>query len=803
MKNLILLLLLLPSWIYAQLPANCSGSAPRIAIAGDSWAQYMADDNTHNVTLNMYGHGDKSAISSTYEMGILCTSNPGATDYAVSGSEAAEWADETNFNYLQNLINALNANPTIDHVMLSIGGNDVLRARSNNGWYNNMDLDNPGSEQALFDEIIADTDYIINQVWARARPNIKFIISGYDYPNFNVTGSFLLQDYCDFYACPKRVDLSRDENGNGQIDENELITDEELNGMMTVVEQIRKNYADSHANVFFDNGQGLMHYYYGFDDSTYPAFSPGTTAQPGGTTPYPPGGNSTIPTDRDNFRTVEVCGIGSFPADPIHLDKEGYEYKIKHQLDNIYFDDFRGTPDMTFFSDGATDGYTDILGETANGTGIRVGDDGSTWPWGSASNDYRGILSFNTANIPDNAVITDASLYIMRSGANDNPFEKGDRNAVLDIKSGYFGDNASLDWTDGNAPADATNIACFHGKAENDKYAIRADFNSGLDFINKTGFTQLRMYFDVVDWSVEYINFYDGGGAAAYLPPTVEALQNPPVYTTKTVKRYYDQAGNAIDTTIAVGQTIEKREGYVYQYKLKKVDNNDNGTETLHYVSVAAIEHPGLAHYMATNEQAPANGYAPFLDIKYIIVLPMELTAFTARPKNDEVLLEWETQAEQNSDYFVIEHSKDNAEWLPIGEVKASGDSHETINYTFTDREPNFGKNYYRLRMVDLDGSYDYSEIRAVDFRKGEQILTVYPNPFSREVTIEADFVKAEFATLEVIDILGRPMLSEQIFTPAGRSKLTTSALADLPKGTYMIRILSRYQTYTGKVVKE
>lgn len=810
MKNsfgILYLLLFLPFMLNAQLPANCSAPAPRIIMAGDSWAQYMADDNTHNRVLKMYGQGDKTTISSTFEVGILCgSSQPGSGDsyYTVSGSEARQWADETTYNYLQNLINAINANPTLDAVLLSIGGNDILAGRSDAGWYFDMDLDVAGSEQALFDQITADMMYIMNEVWARARPDINFIISSYDYPNFNVTGSFLLQDYCGFYACGKREDLSRDENGDNVISGSEhLILDGELNNMMTLVEQIRKDIADANSKIFYDNGQGLMHYYYGFDDPGYPAIIAGVEAYPEGVSPYAGGGVPSVPTDRDNFRTVEVCGLGSFPADPIHLDEEAYVYKIKNEFDNIFFEQYRGEPTATYFSDGALDGYVDVIDNAVYTSGLRVGDDGWDLSWTNATNDYRSILSFNTANIPDNATITGASLYMIRSGADDNPFEKSDRSPVLDIKSGYFGTGIGLELVDGTDAADASDIACFHGLVEEDKFAVRADITgSAIDFINKTGVTQLRFSFDVVDWSTEYVNFYDGGGTAAAVSPEVEALQNPPVYEYRTVKRIYEADGTETDVEIERGPQITRRKGYVYQEKIKDVRENDEGDQILSMAVMVAIEHPGLAKYMSDNHAAPGGGFAPFLDVQYELALPVDLAYFKAKKEEENVILTWETKAEENSDFFIVEHSEDNQNWGSIGERAAADNSTQTIDYQMLHKNPSIGKNYYRLQMVDRDGSFSYSEIRTVDFKKGQNILAIYPNPYSTEFTIEAEFAVAGNARLEVSDVLGRVVAQQELLTGTGLQKITLNNLSDLAKGTYVLRVFAGHEVYFGKIVK-
>lgn len=814
--NTLFLVLFLPLFLNAQLPANCNAPAPRIIMAGDSWAQYMADDFTHDRVLNMYGQADKTAISSTFEVGILCgSSQPNSSDpfYTVSGSEARQWANETDYNYLANLITTINANPTIDAVLLSIGGNDILAGRSDGGWYHNMDLDIAGSEQALFTQITNDMLYIMNRIWTDGRNDIKIIISSYDFPNFNVTGNLVPivgPSYCSFYACGKREDLSRDENGDNEITGNEhLILDSELNSMMTSVEQIRKDLADSDDipasgnRISYDNGQGLMHYFYGFDDGTSSTFSSGTKPYPLGVTPFTGGGDPNIPTDRDNFRTVEVCGIGDFPADPIHLDKEAYEYKIKNQFDNIFFEQYRGEPTATYFSEGVNDGYVDIVTNTVTNGGLRVGDDGWDNPFSSETNEYLSILSFNTADIPDNATITGASLYMIRSGADDNPFEKGDRNPVLDIKSGHFGSSSSLELADGEATADANDIACFQGLVEEDKFTVRADISStGISHINKTGRTQLRFSFDLADWSTEYVNFYDGGGAAAALRPELEALQNPPVYEYRRVKRIYEADGTETDIELERGPEITRRDGYVYQEKIKSFTENEEGDQILTMAVIAAIEHSGLAKYMEDNHAAPGGGYAPFLDVKYELALPIDLAFFKADVLEKNVLLSWQTNAEQNSDFFIVEHSTDNINWLSIGEQKAAMNSRQVIDYQLLHANPNIGKNFYRLQMIDQDGSNEYSEIRTVNFKKGQNILAIYPNPYSTEFMIEAEFVQTGNARLEVSDILGRVVAEQILNTEYGMQKITLNNLSDLTNGTYLLRIFAGNEVYFGKIVK-
>ena len=465
---------------YATLNAQIcpSNSAQnKVLLAGDSWAQYMSDDGTYNKIFDKFGHADKDLV------GPSLGSNPGpgytGTEYAISGSEAKHWADRDNYPWITNVINAITANPSIETVILSIGGNDILAAKSGGGWYKDMDLDAPGSEAALFNTIKANTFVIINAI-LEAHPNVEIVLSSYDYPNFN-TGLL-----CFAYACPKRNDLSR----NATTD---LITDAELNQMMITVETERITWLALEPRLKFANAIGLSHYYYG--DGTSAA---GTLPLPQQTPPYSTsfyGGNNQNPTIRSNFRNT---------ADPIHLSSAAYEYKIIHQTMNNFMPKFRGQVTSTIFSSGGTqDGW--VNNTTSGTTEVRVGD-------GGVGQIYKGILSFDTSSIPDDATVNSLSLYMIRKGSSStNPFTSGSLGAVnLEIKTGTFG-TINIENSDFSATADATNAGCFQGSVSSNGFALRIDLNeAGIAAVNKTGNTQFRISFPNTNANANYIDFNTG-----------------------------------------------------------------------------------------------------------------------------------------------------------------------------------------------------------------------------------------------------------------------------------------------------
>jgi FlgD Ig-like domain len=510
---------------------------PRVLLAGDSWAQYMWDDGSHNAIFDTYGLGDHRALS----LSLSTNPGPGYTGaaYAVSGSEAREWVDTVNFPYLENMVTALEANPTIDVVLLSIGGNDVLAGKPDGGWYKDMDLDVPGSEAAFFARLHDDVLTIVGAALA-VRPDIRVILSSYDYPNFNVGPLF-----CWIAACPIRDALSRDPT-------NDLITDQEINTMMVMMESMRVDWANADERILYDNGIGLMHYFYG-DGVSAPGVLPHPGPEPPLYAPFP-GGNPLRPTLRSNFRNL---------ADPIHLNVEAYQQKITNETQALFFPTFRGTPTMTFVSlGGSQDGWSD--GSTAGTDGLRVGDTGAS--------PVAGILTFDTSGIPDGATLTGAALFVHRKSLQGtNPFESGALGlAHVDIARGSFG-TPDVEPSDLTASADATDAGPAIGSAHANGYVVRFDIDAaGLAAIDDTGLTQFRLVFadGTNPATATYAVFADGDDTS------------PILATVPTLSQTLGSAAPFLDVTYSIPSSVQPGDGDVAAVRVRPSFPNPFGGST-------------------------------------------------------------------------------------------------------------------------------------------------------------------------------------------------------------------------------
>ena len=169
--------------------------------------------------------------------------------------------------------------------------------------------------------------------------------------------------------------------------------------------------------------------------------------------------------------------------------------------------------------------------------------------------------------------------------------------------------------------------------------------------------------------------------------------------------------------------------------------------------------------------------------------LPITLSSFRARPRGSDVLLEWVTAVELNNDYMAIERSTDGRRYEELGRVNGMGTTQEAQSYSFVDKAPASGVNYYRLRQVDFDGQYEYHgpvSLRINGETAGPQ-LTVFPTIAHDEVTVQYAGALDTPATLEVYSLDGRLWQTRQ-WEEKSTEQMTLPTAA-LPAGIYILRL--------------
>ena len=170
-------------------------------------------------------------------------------------------------------------------------------------------------------------------------------------------------------------------------------------------------------------------------------------------------------------------------------------------------------------------------------------------------------------------------------------------------------------------------------------------------------------------------------------------------------------------------------------------------------------------------------------------VLPINLVSFNTVAKNGAVDLSWATNNEVNSNYFTVYRSKNGVDFTEIGKVNASGLSNGSV-YSLTDAQPSNGINYYKLKLVDKNGAFKYSNI--VKANLGSLVKTldvmVYPSIVSSSLNYIVESPKAEKLQVTVSDISGKRVNSSiQSFTNGTTQK--TINVSNLASGVYLLTV--------------
>ncbi len=253
----------------------------------------------------------------------------------------------------------------------------------------------------------------------------------------------------------------------------------------------------------------------------------------------------------------------------------------------------------------------------------------------------------------------------------------------------------------------------------------------------------------------------------------------------------------------------------------------DNGSTsvipTLFYDGSSEVDSPIrllVAHYTGTEWEDLGNGafssstvtastaMTSFSDLSLATSkddtnpLPVEMLYFEAYVKDAFINLEWATAKEINNDYFEVQKSLDGIVYHEVTQIQGAGSTSLQQSYKFTDEYPIPGIQYYRLKQVDFDGAFEYSEIVIVDYAPNGRSFkaNLFPNPLiEKEITVElqtSDFTSP--AEITVMDLNGR-LVMNQMFEINSMNQQIKLDVSDLKSGMYLIRIRQRDQVIVAK----
>jgi len=239
-----------------------------------------------------------------------------------------------------------------------------------------------------------------------------------------------------------------------------------------------------------------------------------------------------------------------------------------------------------------------------------------------------------------------------------------------------------------------------------------------------------------------------------------------------------------------------------YKYGINYGDNANNGGGNDNEAGIGNDHFIELSRYMESATVENMFGTMGFHDLINIVIIPVELTSFTASIKENNVTLNWVTATEINNQGFEIERNSGNG-FEKIGYVAGYGTSSETHSYSFIDPSLNEGTYSYRLKQIDYDGTCEYSDVVEVDVNVPDVFALEqnYPNPFNPSTTISYSVPEIEFVTLKVYDVLGSEvatLINEE--KELGSYEVEFNA-SDLTSGIYFYRLQAGSFVETKKMI--
>ena len=185
------------------------------------------------------------------------------------------------------------------------------------------------------------------------------------------------------------------------------------------------------------------------------------------------------------------------------------------------------------------------------------------------------------------------------------------------------------------------------------------------------------------------------------------------------------------------------------------------------------------------------------------LALPVELSSFTAKVIDERVHLKWITKTEVSNYGFYIERTTDNSDWKAIGFVEGHGNSNSPKSYLFVDMNPSGGSKFkYRLKQIDTDGKYEYSDEIEVDIILIKYTLYQnYPNPFNPTTTIKFALAEKTELMIAVYNLLGEKVA--EVFSDEldkGYHEVEFNA-ATLSSGIYFYRFESQKFVSARKMI--
>ncbi|MBX2931034.1 MAG: T9SS type A sorting domain-containing protein [Chitinophagaceae bacterium] len=307
------------------------------------------------------------------------------------------------------------------------------------------------------------------------------------------------------------------------------------------------------------------------------------------------------------------------------------------------------------------------------------------------------------------------------------------------------------------------------------------------------------------NWGIEYVGAPEGAMAPNLhynIPDSIGLITSYGSDTLKGSVAFKNVSKENFDSLTVKVVLTNLRLGNVYTYELPKTKPLMAGdTVHIHFeIDASLMPQDEYNFYLVVNENAAQpeqflfNNYLyKYIYFKTGQIVPVRIINFTAKANGAGTDISWQVADEINVNAYQVEHSTNAINFKPIGNVEAKGANH----YFYYHTNPIIGKNYYRLKTINNDGSFAYSTIQLVNFKKGI-VVNVYPNPVSKLLNIAVSNNNNTTAThLKLYNSFGQLLFTEKF------SANTQIDMSKYAAGVYLLNVFDGEKLQTFRIQKQ
>jgi hypothetical protein len=183
--------------------------------------------------------------------------------------------------------------------------------------------------------------------------------------------------------------------------------------------------------------------------------------------------------------------------------------------------------------------------------------------------------------------------------------------------------------------------------------------------------------------------------------------------------------------------------------------------------------------------------------------LPVELVRFGAEGQKDGILVTWSTASEVNNKEYVLERTRNAADFTEVARVKGAGNSTTLNNYAVRDPRPWEGINFYRLRQIDFDGRETTTQLVSARFTPGGPPVTVSPNPVKDLCLVSYFASENTRVSMRLLDVEGRTAMSRTVNHSESSSYDQVLDLSAVEPGVYFLQVVTNDGVYTTRLQRQ